>query len=466
MCRKHDRDRKFIKVFKNNGEIALKLHQVCEIVIDESGDSNPGAVICENCLRNLKNALAFKIKALKSDRYFKHLCKVYPTPLLVEMVTCEIKQEPLELDAVEKSNPPIFKMNPNIDFIVSHNDSDSNDFDNNDAYFGDPMDTEETEERDRQKETEKLIEPDEAKDRIRKTSRYKREPSKDIEPIKAGDETHYNRVPDGFSCAFCNKTYKALHSFRSHFRFVHQKADQTMCQKCGKICASEGHLRLHMKTCGRSIKYECDVCGKVFINRSRIILHLKMVHFSTPCICHHCGKSFGNERYLAIHSQIHDYKEKNIKPFACKFCEKRFHSYQGWKLHERNSHRGGAAAPLPEMFLDDNEDGKSSMVNCKRCPSSFNTKRELTEHIAIDHPEVMPVGETCQICNKTFTSSYCLSQHVSTFIDYPDKIFLMLFHDRFEESMTRPPTFNATFVKSNWQQDKVSVIISTYISNS
>jgi len=140
-----------------------------------------------------------------------------------------------------------------------------------------------------------------------------------------------------------------------------------ICDVCGYIASSEGHLKLHLgsQKCLRDkVEIKCDqcsfrtrfqpslkkhirtvhekvpctVCGKI-ISKVRLTIHMNTFHTEEkkkPFLCKICNKGYGCKKSFQEHGNIHT----GERPFQCDLCEKRFASSGNMYMHRRSSHYG------------------------------------------------------------------------------------------------------------------------------
>jgi len=109
-------------------------------------------------------------------------------------------------------------------------------------------------------------------------------------------------------------------------------------------------LRDHLKTHTKERTFACPKCGNLYVNKTKFIDHLnRQSDVKTHTFqCTHCLKTFATSRLLRDHVRHHvnnykcphcemtcpnpsairhhfRYKHSDIRPYACQYCEYRFH---------------------------------------------------------------------------------------------------------------------------------------------
>lgn len=60
---------KFLPIFENNGDLALKIHKISGIVILDVDEKHP-SLICKKCANEIEAAIKLKMRILDADEYF------------------------------------------------------------------------------------------------------------------------------------------------------------------------------------------------------------------------------------------------------------------------------------------------------------------------------------------------------------------------------------------------------------
>ena len=113
-------------------------------------------------------------------------------------------------------------------------------------------------------------------------------------------------------------------------------------------------------------------------------------HAEESCLleaqCDLCHVKCSTRADLFIHQQsVH----QGCKPYACKYCGKRFPTVTNQRRHER-IHLG-------------------KRVKCSKCPSTFTQTGDLKKHVRKLHPETF---NECAFCGKYFSTCTDLDAHL------------------------------------------------------
>lgn len=171
---------------------------------------------------------------------------------------------------------------------------------------------------------------------------------------------HENAFPEPITCQYCteikqlrNRKYHTPYSYELHMRQIHSDGAEgkVVCEYCSKeFLGSLGKVKFalkeHIQAVHMGIRKACDECGKTFISNIVLNKHKKHVHRkegSYPCKA--CGKVF---RY-SQQAIDHEYKDRGLMPYACKFCE--FKSADNWALAKHKKVCPGNPASVPALNL-------------------------------------------------------------------------------------------------------------------
>jgi len=104
------------------------------------------------------------------------------------------------------------------------------------------------------------------------------------------------------------------------------------CRHCGKLYASLGALKMHIRT--HTLPCRCQLCGKAFSRPWLLQGHLRTHTGERPFACPQCGRAFADRSNLRAHLQTH----AELKKYACDRCTKTFS-----RLSLLVKHRNGPA---------------------------------------------------------------------------------------------------------------------------
>jgi len=141
-----------------------------------------------------------------------------------------------------------------------------------------------------------------------------------------------DEVRQVFSCEKCGQIFQHLKSLKRH------EASNTSCSKkpaptlwdseqFSRTLTSNSSELVEGKEKGENLDDTCSVCRENFSSSDKLLIHMEE-HFSRLCCCQ-CKKRFGSQNKLSTHHRSHTKQ----RPFACRFCEKRFTELSSLRKH-------------------------------------------------------------------------------------------------------------------------------------
>ncbi|XP_065346557.1 PR domain zinc finger protein 5-like [Cloeon dipterum] len=177
------------------------------------------------------------------------------------------------------------------------------------------------------------------------------------------------------------------------------------CEICGECKSSPVVLRKHAEKHGSQDKTndpasrKCHLCDKQFKTEKNLRTHITMGHLRGAHIfvrtrvsspkkhaCSQCPRRFRRIRELADHLSFF---HSNILQYSCNFCQKRFGTNAGRKVHIYGKR------PMSEY-------------PCGACDAKFESKCERDLHQTQQHEQRFP----CTICGACFGRKSQLHGHV------------------------------------------------------
>ena len=69
------------------------------------------------------------------------------------------------------------------------------------------------------------------------------------------------------------------YSLKSHIQKIHEGAEHSKCDICGKVFSQKFTLKRHLEYVHEKTKnYICDLCGRAFSRKQHLKTHIKGVH--------------------------------------------------------------------------------------------------------------------------------------------------------------------------------------------
>jgi KRAB domain-containing zinc finger protein len=146
----------------------------------------------------------------------------------------------------------------------------------------------------------------------------------------------------------------------------------------------------------------CDICGKTFHSTNSVTLHKRIHSRGQRHKCEHCHKTFIYQGTLDTHIRYtHNKGGDGILLFRCSYCERRFDTKNGLRVHISMSHYD------------------FKRFKCEKCGERFKTSQNLTYHM-YSHGAKRPAYE-CRLCHAKMATvkSYMAS---ILFLQFPNNL--------------------------------------------
>lgn len=209
----------------------------------------------------------------------------------------------------------------------------------------------------------------------------------------------------------CNISFKTSDDLANHVQ-VHSSVDAFICEVCGKKFSEAGNLRRHVFLHTGIKPFTCEICGRKFRLRQHIRLHMINMHESVTdkqnlnikmFKCETCKKEFKKFSNFKVHLLSHKYPN----PFSCLVCNKNFKSKSSLTLHISCNHKTSESDKLVKTETEE----KPYKCTFPDCNKSFTTTSELTNHVRL-HLDLSVNPNECKICGRKFSLIGNLKKHM------------------------------------------------------
>ncbi|XP_063544128.1 gastrula zinc finger protein XlCGF57.1-like isoform X9 [Cydia strobilella] len=255
----------------------------------------------------------------------------------------------------------------------------------------------------------------------------------------------------GYTCYFCDSSYREASSLKQHTRENHTYKDKPLikgnnsnffvklditalhCKLCGQSIdqleqLSEHLMKVHeepLHTLTKSLmipfKFEteelkCAVCSQEFNNFHSLVDHMRK-HYRN-FICDVCDEGYLSYSSMKAHQLGH-----NVGEYTCKECNKLFSSTLKLKNHTRTVHLGikrNKCGYCGEKFAELNwkldhlekvHGIKKPEFKCTVCNKKFSCTKSLRNHKRGFH--LMEKDQTCPDCGMKFFQKHTLKHHMT-----------------------------------------------------
>ncbi|XP_036339706.1 zinc finger protein 829-like isoform X1 [Rhagoletis pomonella] len=188
-------------------------------------------------------------------------------------------------------------------------------------------------------------------------------------------------------CKRQNKPYQPICKYFEHISYLEADVKPYECPVCGLLLAGSVQHKIHVAAHDGSQPFKCHVCEHGFNLLTNLTVHLRRHAQDYMYTCEVCNKQLATTTDLKSHMRYHT----GEKPFVCDICGKDYRSMSHLKTH-RDLH------------------DKKLLYQCEVCSKAFFRKALVKEHMNNVH--IKNRDKICKICNKGFTSSKHLRQHI------------------------------------------------------
>ena len=214
-------------------------------------------------------------------------------------------------------------------------------------------------------------------------------------------------------CDICKKSYRRLKQLRKHMLTHKQQEAHVLphCLKCSEIFASAEKCQKHIE---KVHKLQCKDDLMAF------------KYFEIALCCEYCDATFEDAQIIIDHRKKHT----SDKPFECQFCLIKYDKYSKLKTHSYHAHKEtNVPFPIERHYLCDDKaclktyrDWRTlqchrktvhlinpTIFKCKECDATFYRSWDFAYHKKSVHSDPLP----CVMCDKTFSTSKSLQNHIT-----------------------------------------------------
>lgn len=193
-------------------------------------------------------------------------------------------------------------------------------------------------------------------------------------------------------------------------------------ENCTSTFSRPYRLQIHIQRHRGLKEFQCDQCDRGYHRRQHLQRHVAEAHQTEPRLknllnCDHCQRQFSTAWGLRRHQRNVDVQRK-IRMHRCETCGRKFHRANELEIHSLKHERFQCLIPsCPWLTHKFNwafyhqhmADYHSEPFECEHCGERFLKKSQIRLHVEQHMPKF-----TCTQsgCNKTFTRSKNLNQHI------------------------------------------------------
>ncbi|KAG0727899.1 Zinc finger protein 569 [Chionoecetes opilio] len=224
-------------------------------------------------------------------------------------------------------------------------------------------------------------------------------------------------------CGHCQRLFKSPSARRRHVQESHGEQPSFRCDICHLQFRSSGGLLDHTETHSTG-KINCPLCDQHFARFHHLKNHCNVVHAKTACYtcqyCTHIGKSINAIfTHAVVHHPGHLGLSRNID---CSKCGEKFHSGRELSQHKAVRHpelvdclHCGKKFSKYQIATHINEKHtKEHKSECSFCHQTFYNGSRLTDHIKRHHLREQYSRFVCPVCSKAYITRNELERHTDT----------------------------------------------------
>ncbi|CAH0731164.1 unnamed protein product, partial [Brenthis ino] len=197
------------------------------------------------------------------------------------------------------------------------------------------------------------------------------------------------------SCSQCDTIFQSKEDLQNH-EYVNHKdnEDGFMLQHCFAALSSFINMNIYkyFEATQHHLLFVCTACGRSTPETSTYIYHLKTKNCRS-LTCEECCDVFAKKSKLRKHCKNHIWRKENKSSSKtqkqCVKCSK-YYSFTEIKSHLK----------------------ACNTIKCRKCPLTFSSVSELTQHITVHSQNISVSFITCKYCRKPFIGMTALRKHI------------------------------------------------------
>ncbi|XP_049883333.1 zinc finger protein 41-like [Pectinophora gossypiella] len=401
-------------------------------------------LICDDCIRKLREASAFKDMVLQSlETLGQYMDRLKNETKMEELPEPEIKSEEIKVEKLQVVGTDVRCDDQNYD-----NDANDTSMDDDEALANIKSELNRTDKvilsakrrrkqlRERNVRKRAKIKENGGPGDIKDKSKTEKDWLKIAERRGNGPLLRENSLKllansticvfqwnkSRYRCFCCKEPFSDMNLLREHThsqhsleniekkiivqqnRLVKVEISVLYCKICGNQMDNLTNLRNHLRS--HNIKFEldedllvpfkigvgnlqCQICAQNFTMFRLLNMHMNK-HYQKQ-VCHICGAGFSNLVFLNLH------KTRSHRPLACKECDLVFKNKIDKKDHDVKVHN---------LKIE-----KKLRFPCPYCQDRFSQENFRVQHLVEKHGMLRPEHK-CGMCSKVFITKSLCNNHV------------------------------------------------------
>ena len=208
-----------------------------------------------------------------------------------------------------------------------------------------------------------------------------------------------------FKCTYegCDKTYLRDSHLKHHIKSAHTKIRDYKCtwEGCDKSFATGTRLKNHLAVHEGHERYRCrgfGDCNQTFRKKDTLQRHIVSVHLGAkpfPCPEIDCNKAFDTAEHLRQHQRVNHDPHR----YSCDICLEAIESDELLsELGKRQKREEAYFANWTNFQIHNRE---IHPPTCEYCKKAFQTNKQLTRHLELEHDYQDPTEMAKQAAKKT-----------------------------------------------------------------